>query len=148
MLRLQTPEDVERHLKFSVFVRIGVSKIHGIGVIAIRPIPKGIDPFCERELDLEFIAIPDWRIQDNPRIPSGVKELVRDLSSVSEGMRKIPVTGYNSASATFYMNHSAYPNVALDKEGHWVSLRPIRRGEELTIDYDTFCDPTETMFRR
>jgi hypothetical protein len=146
MLRLKTPEDVIRHLRNDVYVRIGRSALQGVGVFAIRPIPKGIDPFGERELDMEFIKIPDWRIQDDERIAPGVKRLVRDLSSKKDGRRNIPMSGYNSVTPGFLMNHSEKPNVGIDRENFWITLRPIKEGEELTIYYDSFNDPGESDF--
>ncbi len=40
-----TKEELIKHLKNDVYCRLGVSKISGIGVIAIKDIPKGTNPF-------------------------------------------------------------------------------------------------------
>merc|ERR1712086_862125 len=36
---------LQAHLSNSAYVRIGVSKVHGVGVIAIRDIPSGTNVF-------------------------------------------------------------------------------------------------------
>ena len=39
------------HLQNDIYCRIGVSKIDGVGWIAIRDIPKGINPFKSLQID-------------------------------------------------------------------------------------------------
>ena len=145
MLRL-TPGEVPGHLKSSVYTRIRRSPIEGIGVFAIRDIPQGIDPFCEKDLDLEFIKVPADLIENDPDIPEGVKQYVRDICSNHNGMRNFPTQGFNSVSAMFLMNHSSDANVGHDANNFSITLRPIKAGEELTLNYGTFNDPTELEF--
>jgi SET domain-containing protein len=38
----------------------------------------------------------------------------------------------------WYLNHSDRPNVAADKNYNFYSIRRIKKGEELTADYDTY----------
>jgi SET domain-containing protein len=35
-----------------------------------------------------------------------------------------------------YVNHSKTPNVGMTRSGHYKTLRPIRKDEELLLDYD------------
>lgn len=146
MLALKTPEQIIDHLRNCVFVRPGASSIAGVGVIAIREIPAGTDPFCERELGLQFTSVPADLIADDPQIPDGVKRFVTDMMSKKDGRRKIPVAGFNSISPTFLLNHSETPNIALDADGFWITLRQIQEGEELTVDYRTYNDADELAF--
>lgn len=145
MLRLQ-PEDVCHHLKTRIYTRIQRSPLGGIGVFAIRDIPQGIDPFCEEDLGLEFIKVRADLIENDPEIPPGVKAYVRDITSCTDGMRSFPVNGFNSISACYLMNHSPKANVGHDEQGRSLSLRDIRAGEELTLDYRTFNDDSELFF--
>lgn len=145
MLRL-TPDRVNEHLRHCVYARIQRSPIHGIGIFAIRDIPQGIDPFSEKDLDLQFIKIPADQIEDDPGIPEGVKRYVRDVSSNVDGIRNFPANGFNSISAAFLMNHSDNANVGHDEYGHSITLRDIKEGEELTLNYGMFNDESELKF--
>jgi SET domain-containing protein len=40
----------------------------------------------------------------------------------------------------WYLNHSKKPNMAADENYDFYSLRRIKNGEELTVDYDTYAD--------
>jgi hypothetical protein len=145
MLELQ-PDEVNDHLAKHVYARICRSPLGGVGVFAIRDIPRGIDPFNERDLDLKFIKVPAEQIENDSRIPEGVKCYVRDISSKREGIRNVPAAGYNSITTGFFMNHSPEPNVAYDAEGFARTLREIREGEELTLNYRAFNDESELEF--
>ena len=48
----------------------------------------------------------------------------------------IPRIGLNAANLSVYLNHSKTPNVKFKKNGELVSLRAIKKGEELLMDYD------------
>jgi SET domain-containing protein len=45
----------------------------------------------------------------------------------------------------FYMNHSKNPNMSLKNSGNGVTLRAIRKGEELTFDYDANFGEEHTL---
>ncbi len=147
MLQLR-PDQVADHLIRCVYTRIGPSPIQGIGVFAIRDIPKGIDPFSERELGLAFIKVSADLIERDPRIPEGVKQYVRDISSKKNGVRNFPAAGFNTVSASFLMNHADENNIGHDQDGFPIALRTIRAGEELTLNYGTFNDVSELEFDR
>src|SRR5437870_10035362 len=74
------------HLRMRTFVRLQPSAIHGVGVFAIRPIPKGTDPFqvCELPQHNRF-GRPQgkrytWLSQaDVTGLPPVVKKLVTDF---------------------------------------------------------------------
>ena len=46
-------------LDTTTYCRIGVSKVHGIGVRAIRDIPKGIDPFISFGSNKIFLRVTE-----------------------------------------------------------------------------------------
>ena len=48
----------------------------------------------------------------------------------------IPVNGLNSFDLAVYLNHSKQPNLRFKKVGVLESLKAIKQGEELFIDYD------------
>jgi len=120
------------HLMTQVYCRLAVSPLHGIGVFALRSIPKGLDP------------LPSWLENSGVRftheelkaLPRGVKKQVKTFCYYDEEGFIIPSIGMNSFDMSIYLNHSKTPNVKMKKSGKFLTLRAIRSGEELTMDYD------------
>jgi hypothetical protein len=131
------PTDFIKDLETAVYCRIGVSKIHGVGVIAIRPIPKGIDPM-EEARDMTFNQVSSSEVFDNANITPEVKELVKAMCPENDGVLDIPPCSLNEIGVSFYLNHSKNPNMECDDEGNFFALRDISPGEELTVDYGTY----------
>ena len=122
-------------LKTQVFCRLGVSSIHGVGVFAIRPIPKGINPMRGREY--EFLPVPVSQIKHDRHIPDTVKKLVVDMCPEEDGVYYCPPFSLNEISIAWYLNHSKNPNMQ-EKDGDFFAMRDIAEGEELTVDYGTY----------
>lgn len=117
-----------------VYARIGVSRLHGVGVLAIRPIPKGALVFAgedERATWLDRAAVR--------KLPPAVCALYEDFGMVDGARIGVP-TSLNRLSVGWYVNHADAPNLAAGDDGRFRALRRIRAGEELTADYRTFCD--------
>lgn len=121
-----------------VFTRIQPSPIHGVGVFAIRPIPKGIDPMIEcRRFEFEQVRVEV--IRDDPTVPAELKKLVVDMCPENDGFYDIPPFSLNEIGVSYYLNHSGTPNMECDEEsGNFFALRDIAIGEELTVDYGTY----------
>jgi hypothetical protein len=135
-----TIKELVEDLRSNIYVRVGVSKISGIGVIAIRDIPKGTDPFKSTE-EYEYVGIPEEDIfgLGVPKLDPNVERYMRDMCVFDEGKWWLPSTGLNSLSVGWYLNHSTTPNMeATDKGELFISTRDILSGEELTVDYMTY----------
>lgn len=141
-VRLTSIEDALRHLRREVYVRLSVSPIHGVGVIAVRDIPVGVDPFQERELGLELMQVPLAAVMEDREIPDAVKQAVRDLCSDRDGFVNFPRCGMNGIMPLYYMNESADPNIGVGPPPsfYFRTLRLIRAGEELTTTYSAYSD--------
>ena len=48
----------------------------------------------------------------------------------------IPAIGLNSMNMSVYLNHSKTPNLKMRKDGTLITLRDIKKDEELMMDYD------------
>lgn len=131
------------NLKNDTFCRIGVSKIHGVGVIAIKDIPKGTNPFkissnvCQV---YDSIYLSEKEInQLNPNVTKIVKDFIAPNAN---GKYSVPYDGLNSLDISFYMNHSLKNNIGvIDDQCEFVLFitnRLIKKGEELTINYNDF----------
>ena len=117
-----------------VYARIGPSRIHGVGVRAIRDIPAGTLVFRGES---ERIT---WRSRAAVRrLPKAVRALYEDFGMVWGDRIGVPPS-LNMLSVGWYVNHSDRPNVEAGDDARFRALRRIRKGEELTADYRTFVD--------
>ena len=94
------------------------SSIAGRGLFAAREFKKGETIFCVRGSTIKYPSVPDWHI--------GQKWL-----NVGPNTWKI---AYWDGPWKF-INHSCAPNSGLRGKTKVVAMRPICRGEEVTIDY-------------
>ncbi len=131
------------HLKNEVFCRLKASKIHGVGVFAIKKIPKGTNPFP---------GAPSYNtISFTKKELSGldleVKKIIFDLVAAEEDIIELPDVSPNSLDISFYVNHSESPNLKYsDNKEELITLREIEVGEELTSSYDELNNPKELDF--
>jgi len=121
-----------------VYVRLKPSKIHGVGVFAIRDIPKGRYVFQGDDDEMVWVDASATN-----RLGKEVKKLYQDFCVPRNGKYGCP-RNFNLLTLAWYLNHSDKPNMAADKNYNFYSARKIRKGEELTVDYETYCDPKRT----
>ena len=121
-----------KHLTQEVFCRLGISKTHGVGVFALRAIPKGINPLVSW-LDSQEIAFTQKELE---AIPKEVKKQIALFCYYDAKKTLVPKIGLNAMTMGIYLNHSKKPNIELKKSGQFKTLRAIKRGEELLLDYD------------
>jgi hypothetical protein len=80
-----------------------------------------------------------------------VKKMITDFLEPDGNIYHIPENGMNSLDITFYLNHSSNNNLGVvnDKNDNdndnddycgFVTLRPIKKGEELLINYEDYKD--------
>lgn len=131
------PHKFIQDLKSNVFCRLGVSKIHGVGVFAIRPIPAGINPI--RGWDFEFNQVKVADVMNDPHLTNEQKQLVKDMCPEEEGVYWIPPFSMNDIGVAYYLNHSKTPNMR-ELDGEFFSIRPIEVGEELLVDYSLYSE--------
>lgn len=117
-----------------VFVRLGRSELHGVGVIAIKCIPKGTRIFYGD--DEPLICVPVTAVA---RLSPEIRRLYRDFC-VLKGKSYLCPRNFNRLTVSWYLNHSDTPNVRCDEEYDFYAARRIRSGEELTVDYGTYSD--------
>ena len=127
-----TKKKIIQHLETEVFCKLGVSPIHDIGVFAIRPIPKGINPL-KSYIRMREIDVPK---KDIKHLPKGVRNQIDMFCYYNRKTVSVPVNGLNSFDLAVYLNHSKQPNLRLKKVGVFETLKAIDKGEELFIDYD------------
>jgi SET domain-containing protein len=124
------------HLAHDVFCRLGVSPLHGIGVFAVRPIAKSINPLKSRTKHREIKFTHD----ELKALPPGVRRQIDMFCYYDDSGVMISTMGMNTMDFSIYLNHSKQPNVRMNKDGSFHALRRIKIGEELTMDYDHSFD--------
>jgi hypothetical protein len=121
-----------RHLREDVYCRLGQSSVHGVGVFAIRTIPKGVNPLkgYKKYREIRY----SWKELNS--LPSGVRKLIDRFCYYENGTILISTLGLNTMDIALYVNHSKNPNVSYAKRGRLATLKSIKHGEELTMNYD------------
>jgi hypothetical protein len=121
-----------KHLKDEVYCRLGVSPVHGIGVFAVRAIPKGVNPMRTWH-DVKEVPLA---LKELKGLPKGVRKELDMFCYYTKGVMHIPSVGMNTMNMAVYLNHSKKPSVKYLKNGQLVTLKAVRTGEELMLDYD------------
>ncbi len=126
-----TKNKLLKHLKNDIYCRIGVSKIHGVGVIAIKDIPKGTMPFAtlSKEKD-KIITLTREDIKD---IHPNVRKILTDFfGDKKRDDYDVYAYGPNYINISFFIE---------DTENNYFSFitnRKIKKGEELFINYNKY----------
>ena len=126
----------------NTYCSFGCSKVHGVGVVAIRDIPSGADPFPP--------VIPEHTTglteDDLKKLPKEVRVKIESIFVSVNGIYQVYNLGLNSMGVRFHVNHSKDPNIAVNNNAivtsgynPFITLREIKKGEELCWDY-TVCN--------
>jgi SET domain-containing protein len=124
-----------------VYCRLGTTK-HGVGVIAIRDIPKGTNVFKNSDPCGDVLEIPENELAQFDA-PEEAKEMVRDFCALQDGTYFVPNYGIDAITKFYFLNHSTKPNLTTPDKGEtFIALRNIKKGTELTADYGTYHETT------
>ena len=130
------------HLENDIYCRIGVSKIPngGVGVIAIKDISKGTNPF--KNLSKEKERIINLSDNDIKNINPNVKKILKDFFGNQDNYNVL-YSGPNYINISYYLNHSDKPNIDIIDDGEseylaFITNRNINEGEELFINYKDY----------
>lgn len=136
----QLADELIKDLEENVYCRLQPSGVSGVGIFAVRDIPKGINPF-KNFLPQKFVAVDPKRVFENEKIDPAVKQLVNDMYVVAEGKITLWQGGMNALDIAFFINYSKEPNMASEEDGAvFVTARDIKKGEELFADYREYAD--------
>jgi len=128
----------------NTFVRIMPSKVHGVGVVAIKDIPVGINPFEHSGNKCGINKMTQIHKDKLDGVDKNVIKMLDDFLGLDEdGYYDIPSGGLNSLDVSFYMNYSNKPNITIVKDKNckfatFKSNKIIKKGEELFINYDKY----------
>lgn len=135
-----TKEELLKELAEETFITLRPSTVHGIGVFALRDIPKGCKTIFSRNVG-NWIKVP---IQDIEQLPEASRNLVETYCLYDETDYYLPDYGFKVMDMVNYLNHSSDPNVISVNDGEYFeSLRDIAEGEELFVNYGHIVDTAE-----
>ena len=117
------PQEIKT-LNDTVWATIAPSKIHGVGVFAIRDIPKG------QKLQLNAFYEP-FKLTDFTGLLPEIYEIIK--ARWPYAMNGTPfLHPHNDVRLVSFMNHAADPNYDYMTD---CVLRDVKAGDELTEDY-------------
>lgn len=120
-----------QYLNSTVWCQLAPSPIEGVGVFAIRDIPKGTKITDYTYADLEEPIEPfRMKLEEFKLIAPEIQELILDRMMFGRNQKNLVFISPNHDQVLqTFMNHSEEPNV---KE--LVALRDIKKGEEITLN--------------
>jgi len=120
----------------NTYCRLKASKIEGVGVFAIRDIPKGENPFygIKKQKWVKF------NISDLEKIDKEIMPLIDSFFVIKKnGTVYISESGLNGMDISYFLNDSKKPNLKTTDDGtNFKTLKKIKKGEELTVAYATY----------
>ena len=133
-------EALLKELANSTYVMIKPSPLHGIGVFAIRDIPKGTQNIFSKGVG-DWIKVSKEEVE---ALPQHSKDLIENHCLFDEDHYFIPDYGFKLVDLVIYLNHSETPNVISLNDGEeFEAIRDIANGEELLVDYGTIVESEE-----
>lgn len=129
-----------KDLQHDTYVMIQPSKVHGIGVFAIRDIPKGTKNLFSKGFG-DWIKVSKAEVE---QMPMHTRELIENHCLFDADFYFVPEYGFKIVDLVIYLNHSDTPNVISVNDGEYFeAIRDIQKGEELFVDYGTIVDHGE-----
>jgi SET domain-containing protein len=130
-------ENLLNELTDNTWVMIKPSGTHGIGVFAIRDIAEGCKEMFSKEMG-EWQTIPRNEID---ALPQHAKDIVENYCLYDEENYFLPAQGFKVMDLSLFLNHADVPNIISVNDGaYFETLREIKKGEELFIDYGQIVD--------
>mgnify|MGYP001615623930 FL=1 len=127
------PLELDQLLNQSVFCTLAPSPVHGVGVFAIRDIPKGQKMSCQELSRPQILRMLPKELE---KLRPEIKKLILQRWPI------VTTTGYfqspnHDVFLLAFINHSDTPNY--DKIND-TALRDIKMGEEIFEHYGEFVD--------
>ena len=132
-----TKEQLLNELSHHTYVMIKPSALHGIGVFALRNIPKGQRGLFSKGIG-EWIPVSKKEVA---MLPQHSIDLVENYCLYDDENYFIPDYGFKVMDLVNFLNHADTPNIFSINDGEdFETLRDIAAGEELLINYGEIVD--------
>ncbi|MBK7306231.1 MAG: SET domain-containing protein [Chitinophagaceae bacterium] len=134
-----TKAELLQELAGNTWVMLKPSPIEGIGVFALRDIPKGCrDMFSKPDDADEWITVSKNEMET---LPAHAQFLVGNYCLYDEANYFVPAKGFKKIDISLFLNHADEPNIiSIDDGDYFEAIRDIKEGEELVIDYGEIVD--------
>lgn len=130
-------EQLLHQLQTDTYVMLKPSPVHGIGVFAIKNIPKGCRSIFSQGVG-QWIKLSFKEVE---LLPEHSRNLIETYCLYDEENYFVPDYGFKLMDLVLYLNHSAEPNVTSINDGEYFeALREIRAGEELLVNYGSIVE--------
>lgn len=133
-------DQILNELRQRTYVMLRPSAVAGVGVFAIRDIPKG----CREMFGApaagadEYVAVPRTQIDV---LPEHARHVVENYCLYDAEHYYVPADGFKKVDLVHFLNHSDTPNVvSLDEGAYFETLVDVPNGSELFVDYGTLVD--------
>jgi SET domain-containing protein len=129
-----TKAELLAELGNNTYVMLKPSPVEGVGVFAIRDIPKGCrQMFGKPDAADEWLTISKKEIET---LPAHAQFLVGNYCLYDDDNYFVPAQGLKKMDVSLFLNHSDNPNIISINDGdYFEAIRDINAGEELLIDY-------------
>lgn len=132
-----TKAELLRELSQETYAALKPSGVHGIGVFAIRDIPKGCKDIFSKNVG-EWIRLP---IAEVEKLPEHSRSIIETYCVYDETDYFVPDYGFKVVDMVNYLNHSADPNLVSVNDGEYFeAIKDIPAGVELFINYGTIVE--------
>ena len=121
------------------WVMLRPSPVAGVGVFAVRAIPKGCRRmFSEPDAPEDWIAVSRDEVN---AMPEHARAMIENYCLYDDRQYFVPAEGFKKMDLSLFLNHADTPNVRSIEDGAWFeATRDIAAGEELFIDYGEIVD--------
>ena len=127
-------------LRDQTYIMLKSSPVHGIGVFAIQPIPKGCRNMFSKDSG-EWIKLP---IKEVENLPEHSRSLIETYCLFDEENYFVPESGFKTIDPVIYLNHSSRPNIISINDGEEFEAQiDIATGEELLVNYGHLVEGME-----
>ena len=135
-----TKQELLHELQHQTYIALKPSATHGIGVFAIRDIPKGTRNIFSKD-NGNYISLSFAEVE---QLPPHAKDFIETYYLYDEQQYYIPAHGCKVMDMANYLNHSSLPNIISVEEGRWFeATRDIKEGEELFVNYGEIVEGVE-----
>ena len=134
-----TKLELLNELADNTWVMVRPSAIEGIGVFALRDIPKGCRSMFSRagEED-EWITVSKTEVN---KLPGHVIALIENYCLYDSNNYFVHGYGFRQTYLVNFLNHADTPNIVSINDGEFFeAIMDIKEGEELLIDYGKIVD--------
>ena len=134
---MATKREIINCLK-NTYCRLKPSKIEGVGVFAIRDIPKNMNPF----LGVKNQRWHKFKLSELKSLDKEILKMIDNFFVIEKDKTVyIPRLGLNTMDMSFYVNNSKNPNIkTIDGGLTFITLKKIKKGEEIVISYAEYDD--------